>query len=239
MWFPERILSIPVNANVLDVGPGAFPHPSANILLEKIYKSDDEWRRQCGRVAPPPSEVPTVFYSDLPFPFQDREFDYVICSHVLEHVDDVGQFVKELTRVARAGYIEYPTIYYEYIYGIPEHQNVLLMTDEKLRWAKKEKIGLNKFTPIQRCFMDILSPDVFPFIRDNYPLFGQGFEWRECVEVEETYDSFLLTWPDSKTEMAVKYEPYNKITKTSILVREILSRIKGRVKRVLAGKSSG
>ena len=58
------------------------------------------------------------FYKDKKFvklddnilPFKDNEFDFVIASHVLEHVKDVKLFIKELERVSIGGYIELPTI---------------------------------------------------------------------------------------------------------------------------------
>ena len=58
------------------------------------------------------------FYKDKKFvklddnilPFKDNEFDFVIASHVLEHVKDVKLFIKELERVSLGGYIELPTI---------------------------------------------------------------------------------------------------------------------------------
>ena len=43
-------------------------------------------------------------------PFKDGEFDFVIASHVLEHVEDSYFFIKELERVSSKGYIEVPTI---------------------------------------------------------------------------------------------------------------------------------
>jgi ubiquinone/menaquinone biosynthesis C-methylase UbiE len=43
------------------------------------------------------------------FPFNDNEFDFVIASHVIEHVQDVEFFIKELERVSKKGYIELPT----------------------------------------------------------------------------------------------------------------------------------
>ena len=43
-------------------------------------------------------------------PFKDKEFDFVIASHVLEHVHDVNFFIKELERISSKGYIELPTI---------------------------------------------------------------------------------------------------------------------------------
>jgi SAM-dependent methyltransferase len=42
-------------------------------------------------------------------PFKDKEFDYVILSHVLEHVQNILEFTKEIERIAKAGYIELPT----------------------------------------------------------------------------------------------------------------------------------
>ena len=42
-------------------------------------------------------------------PFKDNEFDFVIASHVLEHVEDFKFFIKELERVSNKGYIELPT----------------------------------------------------------------------------------------------------------------------------------
>ncbi len=58
------------------------------------------------------------FYKDKNFiklnekilPFKDGEFDFVIASHVLEHVEDSYFFIKELERVSSKGYIEVPTI---------------------------------------------------------------------------------------------------------------------------------
>ena len=43
-------------------------------------------------------------------PFKDNEFDFVIASHVMEHVEDVEFFIKELERVSKQGYIELPTM---------------------------------------------------------------------------------------------------------------------------------
>ena len=42
-------------------------------------------------------------------PFKDDQFDFVIASHVMEHVEDLKFFIKELERVSKKGYIELPT----------------------------------------------------------------------------------------------------------------------------------
>ena len=42
-------------------------------------------------------------------PFKDKEFDFVIASHVIEHVEDFEFFIKELERISSQGYIELPS----------------------------------------------------------------------------------------------------------------------------------
>ena len=57
------------------------------------------------------------FYKDKNFiqikenklPFKDKEFDFVISSHVIEHVNDFEFFIKELERIYSKGYIELPS----------------------------------------------------------------------------------------------------------------------------------
>jgi ubiquinone/menaquinone biosynthesis C-methylase UbiE len=41
--------------------------------------------------------------------FKDKEFDFVIASHILEHVEDPFKFCEELSRIGKRGYIEVPT----------------------------------------------------------------------------------------------------------------------------------
>ena len=51
----------------------------------------------------------TYLKPDETLPFKDKEFDYVILSHVLEHVPEPLKFKKEIERIGKAGYIELPT----------------------------------------------------------------------------------------------------------------------------------
>lgn len=47
--------------------------------------------------------------------FRDRVFDFVIAPHVLEHSTHSEQFLAELQRVSKAGYIEVPDAFMERI----------------------------------------------------------------------------------------------------------------------------
>ena len=51
-----------------------------------------------------------VLIKNKVLPFKDNEFDFVFASHVIEHVDDVAFFIKELQRISKQGYIELPTM---------------------------------------------------------------------------------------------------------------------------------
>jgi hypothetical protein len=53
-----------------------------------------------------------------PWPFEDGQFDFAICSHTLEDVRDPVWVCAELQRVARAGYIEAPSRLQEQTHGI-------------------------------------------------------------------------------------------------------------------------
>ena len=89
---------------VLDVGSGQSPHPRADVLLERY---PEENRHRAGD----PIDVsdPRLVVGDAcDMPFADAEFDFVIASHIAEHVDDPRAFCRELARVGHRGYIETP-----------------------------------------------------------------------------------------------------------------------------------
>ena len=93
----NSILKQNQNWNVLDIGCGYSPHPAASTIcdvqdFEKNYL-----------------DKKFVQLKEKKFPFKDKEFDFVIASHVIEHVEDIDFFIKELQRVAKKGYIEVPT----------------------------------------------------------------------------------------------------------------------------------
>ena len=46
---------------------------------------------------------------DSPWPFPDKSFDFVVCSHLLEDVRDPIAVCRELCRIGKTGYIETPT----------------------------------------------------------------------------------------------------------------------------------
>ena len=92
---------------VLDVGSGNGPFPAADVLCDLFVGDDTE------RVAPLKLDRPFVSGDVQDLPFLDSAFDFVYCSHLLEHTIDPTRAISELQRVARGGYIEVPTEYLE------------------------------------------------------------------------------------------------------------------------------
>ena len=118
---------------VLEIGSGHNPKARSDILCDKFI-GDDEQRG--GAIV---TDRPMVEADGQFLPFADATFDYVICSHVLEHVEDPAQLIAELERVARRGYIETPSEIGERIYGWHYHNWVVNLVDGCLMLRKNEK----------------------------------------------------------------------------------------------------
>ncbi len=65
-------------------------------------------------------------------------------------------FVSEICRVARKGYIEYPRIYYEYLYNFREHRNILRRRGDTICWMPKSAMGLDRFFEVNKFFYESL-----------------------------------------------------------------------------------
>ncbi len=185
MFFPEKIKKIRDGDRVLEIGPGTSPHPRSNVLLEKRFIDKGEHARQCGGEPAANEDNRTVYYDGERFPFSDGEFDYVICSHVIEHVDDVEMFCSEMFRVARAGYLEFPLIYYEYVFDIPEHLNVLMRYKDDLVYLRKTEIFPENLRPVQKLWYAALVAGYTDTASDLVPFTMQGFEWGEPFRVRK------------------------------------------------------
>ena len=82
---------------ILDIGCGYRAHPKATTIADvqdlSYYYKERKFIKIDGKK----------------LPFKDQEFDFVIISHVIEHVEDFEFFIMELERISKQGYIELPT----------------------------------------------------------------------------------------------------------------------------------
>jgi SAM-dependent methyltransferase len=122
---------------VLDIGSGNNPSPRADLLAD--FFPDDSFHRS-GEVA---EHKPLIICSVDRIPLRARSVDFVICSHVLEHIPDPARAAAELSRVAKAGYAETPA------YG----KDILTGTGYMHRWQVVSHEGTMHFfeyTPRQQ-----------------------------------------------------------------------------------------
>ena len=116
---------------VLEIGSGHNPKTRSDILCDKFI--DDNLQRG-GNIV---TDRPLVEADGQYLPFADASFGYVICSHILEHVENPESLICELTRVASAGYIETPSEIAERLYGWPYHNWMVNLVDNRLIIQKK------------------------------------------------------------------------------------------------------
>src|ERR1035437_8111608 len=188
MFYPERIKNIKPNDRVLEVGPGSKPYKRSDVLLEKNYSQEEEYKAQIAYTKGLKTKKEVFYYDGGKFPFSDKEFDYVICSHVLEHVDDLDFFVSEIIRVGKNGYFEFPTIYYDYIYDFPMHISFVFYKDETICWMPKSESTLRGFKDITGFFYLTLERRYNSLVGDLHNYFFQGFEWFDDIKTKRVYN---------------------------------------------------
>lgn len=115
-WAFRKIM-LPVSRNglVLDVGSGGKPYPRSDILLDRLTGAE---HRQGSAML---IDRLAVFGDACKMPFKDKSFDFIVASHILEHMADPAKFLDELQRVGKAGYIETPNFIYERLKPFPIH----------------------------------------------------------------------------------------------------------------------
>ena len=144
---------------VLDVGSGHNPHPRANVITDKFTESNYHRRADIKVLG----HQRFVEADGESLPFKDKEFDYVICCHVVEHVDDPAVFLNELSRVGKAGYLEAPSLIGEFLVPKESHQWVLLDIDSKLVLVNKKRLGFTHSHDFGELFLDYLPKSSFGF----------------------------------------------------------------------------
>ena len=190
MIFPEKISSIKPSDRVLEIGPGSSPHPRANAFLELKFQEYKDKIAQRGDVIVDAnfSTKPVFFYDGKEFPFHDNQFDYVICSHVIEHVPNPEYFLNELFRVAGGrGYIEYPLITYEYLYNFDVHSLFIKydLETNTLRFLPKIETALSDFLPVSDLLRKLLEHGWNDLLYVNRDLFFEGFEFDRPFSIKK------------------------------------------------------
>lgn len=201
----DRIVSmLPDDAVVLDVGGWGAPFNRADYILDLMPY---ETRGALGSRGPGPERFTPETWIRLdmcahePWPFEDDQFDFVVCSTTLEDIRDPIWVSQEIARVAKAGYIEVPTVLAEMIQGIQgpwlghNHHRWICRVDE----AANEVVFIHKSHDVHFDWRVRVSPRNAQQLADEEHL--QGLFWegtfgaREEIHIDTPFplDSYAET----------------------------------------------
>jgi hypothetical protein len=113
--------SLPKEAKVIDVGGASAPFKRANTIIDFVPFEAVNFSQAKGPGAIQFNKE-NYFSHDIcgrePWPFKDKQFDFSICSHVLEDIRDPLWVCSEIIRISKAGYLEVPSRLYETAFGL-------------------------------------------------------------------------------------------------------------------------
>jgi hypothetical protein len=171
---------------VLDVGAGGNPFPRSDVLMDRLTGAE----HRCGESMM--IDRPTVFGDASRMPFKDKAFDFVIASHILEHIADPETFLRELQRVGRAGYIETPNAIFERLHPYNIHCLEIIENNGVLHIHKKRG-------PLEDVFLgtkNILGGNSIwgKYMHDSPHMFHVRYFWNNEINYEISNPETSTHW---------------------------------------------
>ncbi len=143
-------------------------------------------------------------------PFNDNEFDFVIASHVIEHVEDFEFFLKELERVSKKGYIELPTKLGDNLVFENSTDHIWWFTFDDIN----SLIIASKRKQLIEPFVTVSIAKIFEEIfRESMVI---ELEWKEKIEY--------------KIDNKIRNENYNKISFLKLIKKYFSKKIRSLIK---------
>lgn len=114
-----KLAAIQSDWRVLDIGPGRYPLRRANVFVDHDQEMLNGLPEDSERIL-------ANIESGLP-QIADKAFDFVWCSHVLEHVSDPQACATTLSRIGKSGTIVMPSAIKESIFNFEESDHKWLV----------------------------------------------------------------------------------------------------------------
>lgn len=185
-------LKVKSGSSVLDVGSGHNPHPKATVIIDKFI--DSNYHRSDNIKILRKQKFVEADGENMPF--ADKEFDYVICCHVVEHVESPDKFLDELSRVGKMGYLECPSLVGEFLIPKASHKWVVLELDKKLVFVDKKRVGLNEGLDFGELFQGFMPRNSIGFKimqRTHHQILTVNYEWKDAIDyIIEPSDDELM-----------------------------------------------
>lgn len=101
-WVATQAMAIPAGSRVLDIGAGSCPY--RNFFAHCEYKTQDSVQLTSNQLIGQKGYGEIDFRSDiLSIPVVDGSFDVILCTEVLEHVEEPIKALHEFARILRSG----------------------------------------------------------------------------------------------------------------------------------------
>lgn len=227
--YKTKTVNIKSTALVLEVGSGNNPNPRSDVLVDR-YLYDNGQRAGGFRIV---IDRPLIVADGYKLPFHSKTFDYVICSHILEHMEDPQKFIKEIERVGKAGYIEVPSDLSERIFGWNFHLWYCKLTSGKLMLRKKtegERFG--------GFFHRLIAQQIWfrRFFEEHEDKFYIKYEWKDQVELSVdhrvTEKTYLKKLDDDAWKLLQQVKP-DTLSDYTFYVLWMRRRVVKKLKKIL------
>lgn len=157
---------------VLEIGPGSKRFPSATDFVDwceiKDIPAEHFWK---------------IDLNEDPLPFENKSFDLVYCRHVVEDMAYPFPLIKEMSRVAKAGYIETPSPLCEMTRGV-DGNAPLWRGYCHHRWVIWPRDGAINFIPKYSCIESMEFDDELEKHLEQAKYWNTYFLWDDAIEVK-------------------------------------------------------
>lgn len=209
MFNSEAVLSvIQPNDLVLDIGGYFQPFERANWVLDFLpYESRKKGLGLCNEHFTKDTWIQQdVCDFKKPFPFTDKQFDFVNAGHIFEDLRDPIYPITEMIRVGKRGYIEVPSRFMEQIInlqsnnvcGFTHHRWIIDTVDNNIRLIFK-----NHLVHTEEKFFVKKQNDFWPHLNPNIGNFG--FFWEGDIgvfEQESIFEDFYKQYFEETVNVA-------------------------------------
>ena len=190
----NNILEKNLNWKILDIGCGYRAHNNASVIAD-IQDFSDFYK-----------EKKFIQIKEKNLPFKDKEFDFVIASHVIEHVEDFEFFIKELERISSKGYIELPSRLGDNLVFENKNDHIWWFYYDDL----ENKLLVSKKNQLLDPFITVSTAKLFEEI------------FRESLVIELMWDQTI----DYKIDNNIRFEKFRKISFFKIIKKYFSKRIR-------------